>query len=67
MTRPSILLANATPEEMERWLERANIRTLAAQGATQADHERLVQRLGELVIESQRELNEIRKGERNRG
>lgn len=67
MTRPSILLANATPEEIEAWLERANIRTLAAQSATPADHERLVRRLGELAIESQRELNEIRKGERNRG
>lgn len=67
MTRPSILLADATPEEIEAWLERANIRILATLGATQEDHERLVRRLGVLVIESQHELNEIRKGERSRG
>lgn len=66
MTRPSIILAGATPAEIEAWLQQANARYLASQGATVADHERLVQRLGELVIEARKEQLELSKEERNR-
>lgn len=61
------LPADATLDDVRRRLELVNARYLAQHGATQADHERLVQRLGELVIEARREQWEVMKGERNRG
>lgn len=60
----SDLPPTATLDDLRRRLELANVRYLAQHGATQADHERLVQRLGELVIEARREQWELSKKER---
>lgn len=59
------LPADATLDDIRRRLELANARYLAQHAATLADHERLVQMLGELVIESYKEQWEVMKGERN--
>jgi hypothetical protein len=44
-TKPSELLKDASLPTIKMWLENANVQMLAAQQATQAQHEQLVAQL----------------------